>query len=94
MGSAVPAACNGHERGLVYGRRLKRHRCRNCGHQATLEVSTIMQIIKWPLNSWFLAFDLIGPGQDWHLLSGAQPPPGRQRRHGLAAAQQDSAGDG
>jgi hypothetical protein len=34
------------------------------------------------------------PGQDWDLLAGAQPPPGRQIRHGLAAAQQDSAGDG
>ncbi len=42
--------CNGHQHGLVYGRRLKRYQCRNCGHQAT----------KLPLTTWFLAFYLIG----------------------------------
>jgi len=34
------------------------------------------------------------PGQNRNLLAGAQPPPGRERRHGLAAARQGSAGDG
>ena len=34
--------CNGHEHGLVYGRRLKRYQCRNCGHQAQLTAGTIM----------------------------------------------------
>ena len=52
--------CNGHEHGLVYGRRLKRYQCRNCGHQATLTAGTIMQATKLPLTSWFLAFYLIG----------------------------------
>ncbi|MFN9955425.1 MAG: transposase, partial [bacterium] len=28
--------CNGHDHGLVYGRRLKRYQCRGCGHQVTL----------------------------------------------------------
>ena len=27
--------CDGHEFGLVYGRRLKRYQCRTCGYQAT-----------------------------------------------------------
>jgi transposase-like protein len=52
--------CNGHEHGLVYGRRLKRYQCRNCGHQATLTAGTIMQATKLPLTTWFLAFYLIG----------------------------------
>jgi transposase-like protein len=52
--------CNGHEHGLVYGRRLKRYQCPNCGHQATLTACTIMQATKLPLTTWFLAFYLIG----------------------------------
>ena len=52
--------CNGHEHGLVYGRRLKRYQCRHCGHQATLTAGTIMQATKLPLTTWFLAFYLIG----------------------------------
>jgi transposase-like protein len=52
--------CNGHEHGLVYGRRLKRYQCRNCGHQATLTAGTIMQATKLPMTTWFLAFYLIG----------------------------------
>ena len=52
--------CNGHEHGLVYGRRLKRYQCRCCGHQATLTAGTIMQATKLPLTTWFLAFYLIG----------------------------------
>ncbi|MBD2551386.1 transposase, partial [Microcystis elabens FACHB-917] len=52
--------CNGHEHGLVYGRRLKRYQCRNCGHQATLTAGTIMQATKLPLTTWFLASYLIG----------------------------------
>ena len=52
--------CNGHEHGLVYGRRLKRYQCRNCGHQAQLTAGTIMQATKLPLTTWFLAFYLIG----------------------------------
>jgi transposase-like protein len=52
--------CNSHEHGLVYGRRLKRYQCRNCGHQATLTAGTIMQATKLPLTTWFLAFYLIG----------------------------------
>ena len=52
--------CNGHEHGLVYGRRLKRYQCRNCGHQATLTAGTIMQATNLPLTTWFLAFYLIG----------------------------------
>jgi transposase-like protein len=35
--------CQSHEHGLVYGRQLKRYRCRTCGHQATLTAGTIMQ---------------------------------------------------
>ena len=31
--------------GLVYGRRLKRYQCRQCGHQATVTACTIMQAI-------------------------------------------------
>jgi transposase-like protein len=31
--------------GLVYGRRLKRYQCRQCGHQATVTAGTIMQAI-------------------------------------------------
>jgi len=52
--------CNGHEHGLVYGRRLKRYQCRGCGHQATLTAGTIMQATKLPLTTCFLAFYLIG----------------------------------
>ena len=52
--------CNGHEHGLVYGRRLKRYQCRSCGHQATLTAGTIMLATKLPLTTWFLAFYLIG----------------------------------
>jgi transposase-like protein len=52
--------CNGHEHGLVYGRRLKRYQCRSCRHQATLTAGTIMQATKLPLTTWFLAFYLIG----------------------------------
>jgi len=49
----------GHEHGLVYGRRLKRYQCRNCGHQGTLTAGTIMQATKLLLTTWFLAFYLI-----------------------------------
>jgi len=59
MGSAVPAAM-AMSNGLVYGRRLKRYQCRNCGHQATLTAGTIMQATKLPLTTWFLTFYLIG----------------------------------
>ena len=52
--------CGGQHHGLVYGRRLKRYQCRNCGHQATLTAGTIMQATKLPLTTWFLAFYLIG----------------------------------
>lgn len=52
--------CNGHQHGLVYGRRLKRFQCRSCGHQATVTAGTIMQATKLPLTAWFLAFYLIG----------------------------------
>jgi transposase-like protein len=52
--------CNGNEHGLVYGRRLKRYQCRNCGHQATLTAGTIMKATKLPLATWFLAFYMIG----------------------------------
>lgn len=52
--------CDGHEHGLVYGRRLKRYQCRTCGHQATLTAGTIMQATKLPLTTWFQAFYLIG----------------------------------
>ena len=51
---------DGHEYGLVYGRRLKRYQCRTCGHQATLTAGTIMQATKLPLTTWFQAFYLIG----------------------------------
>jgi transposase-like protein len=52
--------CQGHEHGLVYGRRLKRYQCRACSHQGTLTAGTIMQATKLPLTTWFLAFYLIG----------------------------------
>lgn len=52
--------CDGHEHGLVYGRRLKRYQCRTSGHQATLTAGTIMQATKLPLTTWFQAFYLIG----------------------------------
>lgn len=52
--------CDGHEHGLVFGRRLKRYQCRTCGHQATLTAGTIMQATKLPLTTWFQAFYLIG----------------------------------
>jgi len=52
--------CDGHQHGLVYGRRLRRYQCRSCGHQATLTAGTIMQATKLPLTVWFLAFYLIG----------------------------------
>jgi len=52
--------CHSHEHGLVYGRRLKRYQCRNCGHQATLTAGTIMQATRLPLTTWFQAFYLIG----------------------------------
>ncbi len=42
--------CDGHEHGLVYGRRLKRYQCRACGHQATLTAGTIMQATELPLR--------------------------------------------
>ena len=84
--------CGGHEHGLVYGRRLKRYQCRSCAHQATLTSGTIMQATKLAdrlvpclLSDW--------SGQNWYLLAGAEPSPGRQLRHRLAAAQQNPAGD-
>jgi len=52
--------CNSHEHGLVYGRRLKRYKCRSCSHQATLTACTIMQTTKLQLTTWFQAFYLIG----------------------------------
>jgi len=36
-------SCDGHEHGLVCGRRLKRYQCRTRGYQATLTAGTIMQ---------------------------------------------------
>ncbi|QPN67559.1 IS1595 family transposase [Synechococcus sp. CBW1006] len=56
--------CNGHEHGLVYGRRLKRYQCRNCSHQTTLTAGTILQATKLPLTNWFLAFYLIGQAKN------------------------------
>jgi transposase-like protein len=56
--------CDGHDHGLVYGRRLKRYQCRNCGHQATLTAGTIMQATKLPLTTWFLAFYMIGQAKN------------------------------
>jgi uncharacterized protein (DUF983 family) len=35
--------CQGHEHGLVYGRRLKSYQCHACSHQGTLTAGTIMQ---------------------------------------------------
>lgn len=52
--------CEGHDYGLVYGRRLKRYQCHSCGYQATLTAGTIMQATKLPLTTWFQAFYLIG----------------------------------
>ena len=52
--------CNGSLYGLVYGRRLKRYQCRQCGHQATVTAGTIMEATKLPLTIWYLAFYLIG----------------------------------
>jgi transposase-like protein len=52
--------CDGGAHGLVYGRRLKRYQCRQCGHQATVTAGTIMEATKLPLTIWFLAFYLIG----------------------------------
>jgi transposase-like protein len=52
--------CEGVLYGLVYGRRLKRYQCRQCGHQATVTSGTIMEATKLPLTIWFLAFYLIG----------------------------------
>ena len=52
--------CEGHEHGLVYGRRFKRYQCRICRYQATLTAGTIMQATKLPLTTWFQAFYLIG----------------------------------
>lgn len=52
--------CEGASHGLVYGRRLRRHQCRQCGHQATVTAGTIMEGTKLPLTTWFLAFYLIG----------------------------------
>ena len=51
--------CDGSLHGLVYGRRLKRYQCRQCGHQATVTAGTIMEATKLPLTIWFLAFYLI-----------------------------------
>lgn len=56
--------CYGHEHWLVYGRRLKRCQCRNCGHQATLTAGTIMQATTLRLTSWFQAFYLIGQAKN------------------------------
>jgi hypothetical protein len=55
---------DGHEHGLVYGRRLKRYQCRTCGHQAILTAGTIMQVTKLPLTTWFQAFYLIGQAKN------------------------------
>lgn len=52
--------CDGAPHGLVYGRRLKRYQCRQCGHQATVTAGTIMEATKLPLTIWFLSFYLIG----------------------------------
>ena len=52
--------CEGAHHGLVYGRRLRRYQCRQCGHQATVTAGTIMVATKLPLTIWFLAFYLIG----------------------------------
>lgn len=35
--------CNGQERGLIYGRRLKRYQSCSCGYQVTLTAGTVMQ---------------------------------------------------
>jgi hypothetical protein len=53
-----------------------------------------MQATKWPLTSWFLAFYLIGQAKTGISSLELKPPPWRELRHGLAAAQQDFAGDG
>ena len=52
--------CDGSLDGLVYGRRLKRYQCRQCGYQATVRAGTIMEATKLPLTILFLAFNLIG----------------------------------
>lgn len=35
--------CEGAPHGLVYGRRLRRYQCRQCGHQATVTAGTVME---------------------------------------------------
>lgn len=52
--------CGRAPHGLVYGRRLKRYQCRQCGHQATVTAGTIMEATKLPLTIWSLSFNLIG----------------------------------
>lgn len=52
--------CGGAPHGLVYGPRLKRYQCRQCGHQATVTAGTIMEATKLPLTIWPLSFYLIG----------------------------------
>ena len=52
--------CEGAAHGLVYGHRLRRYQCRQCGHQATVTTGTIMEATKLLLTIWFSAFYLIG----------------------------------
>lgn len=86
--------CHAHEQWRVNGCRLKRYQCRYCGHHATLTAGT--DHAGHPIASDHLVFGLRSdrPGQNRDLLVGAQSSPGRELRHGLAGAQQDSAGDG
>jgi transposase-like protein len=53
-------SCEGKDYGLIHGRRHKRYQCRSCCHQDTLTAGTILEATKLPLNTWFLAFYLVG----------------------------------
>lgn len=52
--------CEVASHGLVYGRRIRRYQCRQCGHQTPVTARTIMEATKLPQTIWFVAFYLIG----------------------------------
>jgi hypothetical protein len=57
--------------GVIQDDRAKRFQCKPCRRQASVTAGTVMEALKWPLTTWFLAIYLLGQAKMAALGPGA-----------------------